>query len=79
MACWFLTTRSFFSSSCAEGLSEGAGQKAVENAKNLPIMNVLPPEKIAEAIGLSVEGVKGLRNLLGAVGFAPELMTKSLN
>ena len=49
----------------AEGLSEGARQNAVENAKNLLRMNVLPPEQIAKAIGLSVEDVVSLRDALG--------------
>ena len=49
-----------------EGLSEGARQKAVENAKNLLKMNVLSPEQIAQAVGLSVEEVSGLRNSLCA-------------
>ncbi|MBQ3670364.1 MAG: hypothetical protein II921_02660, partial [Treponema sp.] len=44
---------------------EGARQKAVEAAKNLLRMNVLPPEQIAKAIGLSVEDVVSLRDALG--------------
>ena len=50
----------------AEGLSEGARQNAVENAKNLLKMNVLSPEQIAQAVGLSVEEVASLRNSLCA-------------
>ncbi|MBR0032087.1 MAG: hypothetical protein IJP61_07360, partial [Treponema sp.] len=47
-----------------KGLSEGARQKAVENAKNLLKMNVLSPEQIAQAVGLSVEEILDLRNSL---------------
>jgi predicted transposase/invertase (TIGR01784 family) len=49
-----------------KGLSEGARQNAVENAKNLLKMNVLSPEQIAQAVGLSVEEISDLRGSLCA-------------
>ena len=49
----------------AEGLSEGARQKAVENAKNA-ILQGLNDELISKITGLSVEEVANLRNSLCA-------------
>ncbi|MBQ3670724.1 MAG: hypothetical protein II921_04520, partial [Treponema sp.] len=49
----------------AEGLSEGARQKAVENAKNA-ILQGLNDELISKITGLSVEEVANLRNSLYA-------------
>lgn len=40
-----------------EGLAEGERKKAVEAARNLLKMNVLSPEQIAQAEGLSLEQV----------------------
>ncbi|MBR0032951.1 MAG: hypothetical protein IJP61_11810, partial [Treponema sp.] len=49
-----------------EGKAEGLSEGMVEAAKNLLKMNVLLPEQIAQAVGLSVEEVAGLRNSLCA-------------
>ena len=49
----------------AEGLSEGARQNAVENAKNA-ILQGLNDELISKITGLSVEEVANLRNSLCA-------------
>ena len=44
----------------AEGRLEGAHLKAIESAENLIKMNILTPEQISEATGLSLEEVEEL-------------------
>lgn len=41
---------------------EGAHENAVENARNLFAMNILTPEQIAQATGLSLDEVLAIRN-----------------
>ena len=43
-----------------EGRLEGAHLKAIESAENLIKMNILTPEQISEATGLSLEEVEEL-------------------
>ncbi|MBQ3670123.1 MAG: hypothetical protein II921_01420, partial [Treponema sp.] len=49
-----------------EGRDKGLSEGKIEAAKNLLKMNVLLPEQIAQAVGLSVEEISGLRNSLCA-------------
>ena len=47
-----------------KGLEEGAKRKAIEAAKNLLRMNVITPEQIAAATGISIEEVTVLKESL---------------
>ena len=47
-----------------KGLAQGAREKARENASNLIKMNILSPEQIAQATGLSLEEVLALKEEL---------------
>ena len=49
-----------------EGIEEGVEQKAIEDVTNLLRMNVLSPEQISQAIGLSLEEISDLRDSLCA-------------
>ena len=51
-----------------EGLAEGSRQKALEAARNLLKMNLLTPEQIAQAEGLSIEQVLELKKELSEQG-----------
>ena len=48
----------------AEGRKEGIHEKAIESARNLLAMNILTPEQIAQATGLSLEEVLSLKETL---------------
>jgi len=50
-----------------KGRIEGSLKKASKTAKNLLAFNVLTPEQIAQATGLTSEEVRSCRNQLGAV------------
>ena len=43
-----------------EGITEGARENAIKNARNLIKMNLLSAEQIAEATELSIEDIKVL-------------------
>ena len=49
-----------------QGLQQGLRQKAVEAATNLLKMNILSPEQIAQAAGLTLEEVLELQKEIGA-------------
>ena len=48
-----------------EAKKEGAHDKAIESARNLLAMNILTPEQISQATGLSLEEVLSLKEPIG--------------
>ena len=48
----------------SQGLSQGISQKATEAARNLLSMNLLTPEQIAQATGLTLEEVLEIKKEL---------------
>ena len=53
-----------FNDGVAEGRENGARDNAISAARNLLQMNVLSPEQIAKALGLSLEEVQELQKAL---------------
>ncbi|MBR0031623.1 MAG: hypothetical protein IJP61_04995 [Treponema sp.] len=50
----------------SEGREKGLSEGKIEAAKNLLKMNVLLPEQIAQAVGLSAEEISDLRDSLSS-------------
>ena len=49
----------------AEGRKEGIREKAIESARNLLAMNILTPDQISQATGLSLEEVLSIKETIG--------------